>query len=597
MEKVSDYIFRYLADEIGVRHVFMLPGGGCMHLVDSLGRNDKLTYVCNLHEQASAIGAEAYGQYTNNLGVALVTAGPGSTNAVTGVAGAWIDSTPMLVLSGQAKCEDLMIGKGIRQMGIQEVDIASIVAPVTKYAKCVLDPRDIRYELEKAVYLARHGRKGPVWLDLPLDVQGAMIEPEKLRGYEPEETALSAAFYTEGARQVLAELRQSKRPAIYAGNGIRLSGAVAEFMEFAEKLGIPVMTSWKAADFLPEDHPLFVGRPGIIAQRGANFAQQTCDCLIILGTRLDLCQTGFNHPHFAPRARKIAIDIDANEIGKLNMPMTLKFACDAGAMIRALLRESDGFAADYKPWLARCKEWQRRYPVILDEYCRENGKAVNLYHLIGVLSELLQPGDLLVPGSSGACAEVTMQAVKTKQGERILNTPGLGSMGFGLPASIGACLAAGRRRTVGIVGDGGLQHNIQELQTLKNLNLPIKLFILNNGGYGSIVAMQKARFNGNFVACNAESGLVLPDLKALCGAYQLQYARIETPAALRNQVEKVLAAPDTVICEVMVDPNVASAPRLSSEVLPDGRMVSKPMEDLAPFLSREELAENLQEDK
>ncbi len=590
MEKVSDYIFRYLAEHTSVRHVFMLPGGGCMHLVDSLGRQPEFEFVCNLHEQACTIAAEAYAQDRNDLGIALVTTGPGSTNAITGVAGAWIDSTPVLILSGQAKREDRMVGRGVRQMGIQEVDITAIVAPITKYAKCVTEPESIRMELEKALYLALHGRKGPVWLDIPLDVQGAMIDSATLEGYRPETP--EEPDYQAAAKQILAELRRAKRPAVYAGNGIRLAGAAAEFMELAERLQIPVLTSWKAADFLSEDHPLFVGRPGIVAQRGANFVQQTADCLLILGTRLDLCQTGFNHPHFAPAARKLIVDIDANEIGKLDMPFAGTFAMDAGGVIRAMLAERPD-ALDCAGFLARGKEWQARYPVILPEYCDETKPLVNLYHLIDVFSDLLGAGDVLIPGSSGACAEVTMQAVKVKDGLRIHNTPGLGSMGFGLPAVIGGCLASGGKRTVGIVGDGGLQHNIQELETLHRLNLPIKFFVLNNNGYGSIYHMQKGRFDGHLVACNPESGLTLPDLERVASAYRLDYVRIASPRGLTEQVREVLERPGTVICEVMTDPNVPSAPRLASEALPDGRMVSKPMEDLFPFLSREELEANL----
>ncbi|WP_294502342.1 thiamine pyrophosphate-binding protein [uncultured Victivallis sp.] len=590
MEKVSDYIFRYLAEHTGVRHVFMLPGGGCMHLVDSLGKQPGLEFVCNLHEQACAIAAEAYAQNNNELGIALVTTGPGSTNAITGVAGAWIDSTPLLVLSGQAKREDRMTGLGVRQMGIQEVDITAIVAPIIKYAKCVTEPESIRLELEKALYLAQHGRRGPVWLDIPLDVQGAQIDPDRLTGFTPEPAA--EPDYKTAAVTILEELRQAHRPAVYAGNGIRAAGAVDDFLKLVERLQIPVLTSWKAADFLPEDHPLFVGRPGIIAQRGANFVQQTADCLLILGTRLDLCQTGFNHPHFAPNARKLMVDIDIHEIDKLNMPFAGKFAMDAGEVIRAMLAERPD-ALPCAAFLNRAKEWQKRYPVILPEYCDESKKLVNLYHLVEVLSHQLEPGDILIPGSSGACAEVTMQAVKVKSGVRIHNTPGLGSMGFGLPATLGGCLASGRKRTVGIVGDGGLQHNIQELETLHRLNLPVKLFVLNNNGYGSIYNMQNGRFAGHLVACNPASGLTLPDLERIAKAYQLDFVRIASPKELDSQVRAVLERPGAVICEVMTDPSVPSAPRLASEALPDGRMVSKPMEDLAPFLSREELAENL----
>ncbi len=597
MKKVSDLIFDYIADVVGVKHVFMLPGGGCMHLVDSLGKNPKLKYICNLHEQASAIGAEAYGQYTNNLGVALVTAGPGSTNAITGIAGAWIDSTPMLVLSGQAKCEDLMIGKGIRQMGIQEVDIASIVRPITKYASCLMKPEMVKYELQKAIYLAQHGRKGPVWLDIPLDIQGAIVDETTLQEFTPPETDIPTdADYRNFAKMVISLLKGATKPAILAGNGIRSSGAIADFLRLVENLRIPVMTTWKAVDFMPEDHPLFVGRPGIVAQRGANFVQQCADLLLIIGTRLDLCQTGFNHPNFAPKAKKIIIDIDVNEINKLNMPFALTLAGDAGAFIRSMLTETaihDFNPTPSAPWLKRCREWQQRYPVILPEYRDPDKKLINTYHLIDVLSELLPTNTVVVPGSSGACAELIMQAIKVKTGQRILNTPGLGAMGFDLPAAIGACLASGQKMTISIAGDGGLQMNIQELQTLKTLELPIKIFVLDNGGYGSIYNMQMARFEGNLVACNPASGLKLPNLCRLAAAYDLAHYEIDNPRDLKSQVLEVLNMPGPVICNVQVDPEIPTAPRLSSEVLPDGRIISKPMEDLWPFLDNDELNANI----
>lgn len=585
-EKVSDYIFRYLHDTVGVEVCFMLPGGGCMHLVDSLGKS-RIKYICNLHEQASAIAADAAGQYTGNLGVALVTAGPGSTNAITGVAGSWIDSTPVLILSGQAKHTELMEKRGMRQMGIQEVDTPAIVGPVTKYAVTVKDPRRIPYELEKAVYLARSHRRGPVWLDIPVDVQGAPIEPEKLEHFTPPPAPDDAAEYRNAAGFILAELAKSKRPAVYVGNGVRAAGRVKEFLRFAEKFGIPILTSWKAADFLPDDHPLFAGRPGIIASRGANIIQQTADFLLLLGTRLDLCQTGFDHPGFAPRARKVIVDIDKPEIDKLEMEFAGKFALDAGRLVDALLEapatpEPEKFAR----WAAFARELKKRYPIVTPEMKR--GAKINLYHFIDELSELLRDDDLLIPGSSGACAEFVMQAIRIKSAARIFNTPGLGSMGFGLPAAIGGAVVS-HRRTIGIVGDGGLQHNIQELQTLRNLELPIKFFVLNNGGYGSIVNMQKARFSSHFVASNAESGLHLPDLSKLVPAYGLEYRKLASPEKLAGELAAVLELPGTVVVEVMTDPEAVCAPRLSSKMLPDGRMVSLPMENLAPFLPEEEL--------
>lgn len=588
--KVSDYIFEVLADKYAVDTVFMLPGGGCMHLVNSLGKSEKIDYVCCLHEQAAAIAAEAYAQNRNSLGVTLVTAGPGSTNAVTGVAGAWIDSTPMLVLSGQAKTTELMHDFHVRQMGIQEVDTASIAKPVTKYSVCITSPDKVRYELEKALWIATNGRRGPVWLDIPLDVQGATIDPELLDGFVPEiqdEPDCSAA-----AGEVLEALKNAKRPLVYAGNGIRACNAIEKFLALVEKLQLPTALSWKAADFMEEDHPLYIGRPGIIGQRGANFAQQTCDVLLILGTRLDLCQTGFNAPHFAPNAKKFMVDIDRSEFEKLDTPCLKGFALDAGKFIDAML-EKASCPLNSKEFLDRCKEWIKRYPPVSAELLDSKREMVNLYQLVDTVGRCLENGDLLIPGSSGACAEVTMQAVPVKKGVRIHNTPGLGSMGFGLPALIGGCIAHGKKRTIGIIGDGGMMHNIQELQTLKRLDLPIKLFVLNNNGYGSIRNMQRGRFNGNFVACDPDSGMSIPDFERLCYGFDLRYKKISSPKNLAEQIQSVLDTPGTVLCEVILDQNVGTAPHLSSKALPDGSMVSLPMENLAPFLPEDEFAQNM----
>jgi len=589
--KVSDYVFDRITELTSARTVFMLPGGGCMHLVDSLGRSKELDYICCLHEQAAAIAAEAYAQNRNDIGVVLVTAGPGSTNALTGVAGAWIDSTPLLILSGQAKSSELMHRHQVRQMGIQEVDTAAIAAPVTKYAKCITDAGTVRFEVEKAIHLATHGRRGPVWLDFPLDVQGAFIDPEKQPGFVPPEER--EPDYRQAASEIMTALRNARRPLIYAGNGIRAAGVLPEFRQLVEKLQIPVALSWKAADFLPDDHPLYIGRPGIIGQRGANFAQQTCDALLILGTRLDLCQTGFNAPHFAPHARKFMVDIDGCEISKLDTPDLTPVVMDAAWVVREMCSMADR-PLECRQFLARCKEWQRRYPPVTDELRRR--KEINLYQLVEVIGNMLGRDDVLIPGSSGACAEVTMQAVPVREGVRIHNTPGLGSMGFGLPALIGGCTGSGGKRTVGIIGDGGIMHNIQELETLRRLDLPIKLFILNNNGYGSIRNMQKGRFAGNFVACDPASGLTLPDFSRLCAGFQLEYHRISGADGLAEKVAEILNAPGTVIAEVILDPEVGTAPHLSSRALPDGGMVSLPMENLAPFLPEAEFAENMRID-
>ena len=589
MIKLSDYVFQFVS-RLGVKRVFLLPGGGCMHLVDSLGSPGGLEYVCCLHEQAAVIAAEAHAQYTGNVGVALVTTGPGGTNAITGVSGAWIDSTPLLVFSGQVKSSDMIGTSGVRQRGVQEVDIVSLVKPITKYAITVMDPGSIRYHLEKAVYLASTGRPGPVWIDIPLDVQGAMIDEFKLEGFTPDILSLlePRREISSLTDQAIALLNASERPVILAGNGIRLAGALREFIHLAESLKIPILTTWKAIDFLPEDHPFFFGRPGSIGQRGANFIQQNSDLILTLGARLDLLQVGYNYPNFARAAKKIIVEVDDAEIRKLKMPIDLPVCGNVKDFLAELVRKKEALKGkDRFAWLERCRQWKEKYPVVLPEYGQAKS-FVNTYALVDVLSDLLSSEDVLVPGSSGSCSEITMQAFRVKKGQRILNSPGLGAMGFGLPASIGACLASGGKRTVSLIGDGGLQLNIQDLATIVRLKLPLKLFVLNNNGYASIRNTQNAHFKGHLVACDPSSGLVLPNTCAIAAAYGLKHYRIQDPQHLREDVAEVLADEGPCLCEVMTDPDLLTAPRLSSETRPDGSIVSKPLEDLWPFLGREE---------
>lgn len=591
--KLSDYVIRRVAQE--VRHVFMLAGGGCMHLVDSVGRCGDIEYICNLHEQACAIAADAYGQYTNNLGVALVTTGPGGTNTLTGVAAAWLDSTPCLFISGQVKRADLTGDRGVRQMGFQELNLVRIVEPITKYAVTITEPASIKYHLDKALYLARTGRPGPVWIDIPLDVQSAEIDESRLGGFDANEIA--GVFDPDLLRRQVSEaiqlFNQAKRPVVLVGNGVRLAKAKEAFLQLLEILKVPVLTTWKAIDFLPESHPLFAGRPGSVGQRGANFAQQNSDWIMTIGARLDFGQTGYNHSNFARAAKKIMVDIDPAEIRKIMMDIDVAVCADAKVFIREFILQSGNIIPqDRAGWLLRCKDWQRTYPIVLPEYWDVQG-YVNDYVLIEVLSDEMASEDLLVPGSSGACSERTMQTFKVKEGMRIFNSEGLGPMGFGLPASIGGCIASGRKRTVCIDGDGGFQLNIQELETVKRLNLPIKFFVLSNQGYASIRATQSNYFRGHFVGSSPSSGLSLPDIIKVAAAYGLSVARIQDHTNIRQQVRQVLQSDGPVVCEVIVLPDQSTMPRLSTTQRSDGSMISKPLEDLWPFLDRKELLSNM----
>jgi len=562
-----------------------------MHLNESFGSHPGLTYICNLHEQACAVAADAYGQYSGNLGVVHVTTGPGGTNALTGVAAAYLDSTPLLVISGQVKRADIKGSRAVRQIGFQEIDIVSMARPVTKYAETITDPSTIRYHLEKAAWLARHGRPGPVWIDIPLDVQATVVEPEDLPGYSPEPEP--GQDFIEKAKATIALLRKSERPVILAGNGIRLSGAIDRFHQLIELLGAPVLLTWKAIDFLGDDHPLYCGRPGGTGQRGANFTQQNADLLLILGARLDAGQTAYSHKNFARGAQKVMVDIDPGEIEKMQTPIAVPVPGDAGTFLDALLIELENCAIpDYASWLEKSRAWCSRYPVCLPEYWNRTEKVDN-YVLVDVLSDLMSPEDLLVPGSSGQSSEITMQAFRPKRGQRILNSQGLGPMGFGIPAALGACLASGGRRTISIDGDGGFIMNIQELETLRRLSLPVKIFILNNEGYGSIRSSQRNYFKGHYVASDPASGVTLPSWQAVAQSYGLPFLRIANHDELQSVAAQALEHPGPVVCEVIIPTDQPSLPRVTSRQRVDGSLVSSPMEDMAPFLDREEFLSNL----
>jgi len=592
--KLADYLMQRVA-EAGVRHVFMVSGGAAMHLVDAVGQRDDLEYVCTLHEQAAAIAAEAYARVTNNLGVVLVTTGPGGTNAVTGVAGAWLESTPCLIISGQVKRADLKGSLGVRQLGSQELDIVAMVAPITKYATTVMDPSTIAYEIDKALHLARTGRPGPVWLDIPLDVQAADVDPRSMSRYQEtvSEPGDGERTLSEQLDQTIELLNAAERPILLVGNGVRLAGAGQALLNAIEMLDIPVLATWMGADLLWESHQRFFGKPGTVASRGANFALQNSDLLVSIGARLDFAITGFDQSQCARAARKVVVDIDPTEIRKLKMHVDVPVTADALSFIDGLLERRGAISRkDRHDWLERCAAWKENYPIVTSEAWEQSGFA-NTYAFSSVLADELTGDDLIIPGSSGVGIDTFWLAFRVKQGQRLFSTGGLGAMGFGLPASIGGCLAAGRRRTISVDGDGGFQLNVQELQTVVRLGLPIKFFVINNQGYASIRATQNNYFHGHLVGCDESSGLTLPDLMKVGAAYGLTTLRIENNAGLVEGIREALALPGPVLCEVVVAPDQGIGPRVSSAVRADGSMVSRPLEDLWPFLDREELRANM----
>jgi acetolactate synthase-1/2/3 large subunit len=605
MMKLSDYVFQFVADQ-GVQHVFLVTGGGAMHLNASLAAEKRITPICNSHEQASAMCAESYAKAVNGLGVALVTTGPGGTNAVTGVAGAWLDSTPTIFLSGQVKRPDRMFdavtGKplGMRQLGVQEVDIVSIVKPITKYAVVVLDPLDIRFELEKAYYLALNGRPGPVWIDIPLDVQASPIpDPSTLRRFDASEhqAAMANPNLEDEVRRVVEELQRSSRPLLFAGNGTRLARAEKQFNELRLLLDVPTVATWCAADLVPSDVPTFVGRPGNVAARGANFALQNCDFLLVLGARLDMAITGYAPQNLAREAHKVAVDIDPSELQKLHPHLQQPVISDCGAFLDELLAQLKALKQPldrcrWADWNKRAADWKTRYDVVTDEHRKPEG-LVSIFHLAEVIGTESKQDDKLVSGSSGSGIEIFLLACPTRSGQRIFHTAGLGAMGYGLPMSIGVCIGSGNRQTILVDGDGGFQFNIQELETVRRLHLPIKFFVLNNNGYASIRASQKAYFGEARIGADAATGLTVPNLSKIAASYDIPAVVIEDQSNLRDEVHHILAMPGPVMVDVRVIPDEVRAPRLQSYQRPDGSFVSKPLEDLFPFLPREEFFANM----
>lgn len=594
--KLSAWVSEQLVAH-GVQTVFMLTGGGAMHLNHSFGTDPRLKCVFTHHEQALAMAAEAYYRLTNRLAVVNVTSGPGGTNAITGVYGAFVDSIGMLVISGQVKIETTVrsTGLALRQYGDQELDIEELVRPITKYVTMVTDPRSIRYHLEKAIYLATHGRPGPVWLDIPLDVQAAQIDPDDLLpGFDPTELdePWRATDLPATAAAILARLQAAERPVVFAGGGVRLSGAHADFLKLIDKLGIPVVTGWNAHDVLWNDHPLYAGRPGTIGDRGGNMVTQSSDCLLILGSRLNIRQVSYNWTSFARAAYKIWVDIDPLELQKPTVTPDMPVVADLKDLIPALLAAAyPGPTPAQREWLAWAKERGRRFPVIQPEY--RNNQVVHPYVAMDELFKQLVEDDIVVTGNGSACV-VSFQTAILKKGQRLWTNSGCATMGYDLPAAIGVCAATGnRQRVICIAGDGSIMMNLQELQTIAGYNLPVKVFLLNNNGYVSIFQTHRNFFNGVEVGGGPKSNVTFPDFGKVARAFGFTYLRAARHDELNDRIAEALATDGPTLCEIIIDENVAFAPKLGAKQHPDGRITSPALEDLSPFLPREVLRENM----
>lgn len=594
--KLSNWVANFLADR-GITECFMLTGGGAMHLNHSIGTDPRIKTIFCHHEQALAMAAEAYYRLTNRLAVVNVTSGPGGTNAITGVYGGYVDSIGMLVISGQVKIETTVRATGLplRQMGDQELDIEELVRPITKYVHMVTDPRSIRYHLEKALYLATSGRPGPVWLDIPLDVQAAKIDPDDLLpGFDPAEldepwrvTDIGAA-----AHAILEKLAAAERPVVFAGSGVRLSGAHEQFIALIEKLGVPVVTGWNAHDAVWSDHPLYCGRPGSIGDRGGNLVTQSSDLLLILGSRLNIRQVSYNWTSFAREAYKIWVDIDPAEMDKPTVNADLKVCADLGDLIPALLAaDYVAPAARHAKWLAWSRERHARFPVVLPEY--QHNQVNNPYIAMEALFGALDDDDVVVTGNGSACV-VSFQTAHLKRGQRLWTNSGCATMGYDLPAAIGVAAARGfDKRVICIAGDGSIMMNIQELQTIAGYGIPVKIFLLNNNGYVSIFQTHRNFFNGVEVGGGPKSNVTFPDFSKVSTAFGFTYNRATRHDELQGAIAAALASSGPHMCEIMIDENVVFAPKLGAKQHADGRITSPPLEDLSPFLPREVLRDNM----
>lgn len=587
--KLSDYVISFL-EEQKVKDVFLLSGGGIMHLLDSLAKNSNINKYYNLHEQASGFAADGYAQYSNKLGVVFATTGPGATNVVTSLASAYIDSTPMLVISGQVKRETITKVPEVRQTGAQEVGIIPIVESVTKYAVTVMEPENIRYVLEKAVYKAKHGRPGTVWVDIPLDVQAADIEPAELRGFCPQENIV--LIQEHDLADIYKLLSEAQRPCILAGTGVMLAGARKAFADMANKLQIPVVTSRRARRlFCKGNDRYYYGSAGMVAPRFANYVLQNSDCLLVIGSGLRYYLTAYNEENFAPQAKKIMVNIHEAEIKKLHMNVDKSVTADAGAFIKCFMKYcSQHVMPEHDSWIAYCDKMRNKYPAAKEIIPHDDG-LTDGYVVTEYINRYAKNDDVFVASPSAFAYGYNIYGLHDQQDYVV--PVGLGSMGTGLPCAIGACIASGKKRTILGEGDGSLQHNIQELALLREYDLPIKVFIDNNNGYRQIYTMQQNHFQGRFAGCNPESGVGMPDLQKIAEAYGLKYYKIDSARIAESIVKEALADDESAIIDIISSPAVEFVPIIKSRIGKDGKMISSKLEDLYPFLPEEEQNANM----
>lgn len=586
--KLSDYIAKRLKEYYKVEHFFMVSGGGAMHLNDSLGRY--IPYTANHHEQACAIAAEGYARINQTLAVVNVTTGPGGLNCLNGVFGQWTDSVPVLYISGQVKytttmssCPDLPL----RQLGDQEVDIISCVKPLTKYAKMVTEPNEIKYHLDRAIYEATTGRMGPVWLDIPMNVQAAMIDEDNLKEFVPP----LKITYELHIDEVVNKLKSAKRPLIVAGHGLRLAHQEKQFLSFIEQTDIPVVTTFNGMDLLPTNHKNFGGRIGTVGQRAGNFTLQNADVILFLGTRNNIRQVSYNWENFAKNAYKIVVDIDKSELEKPLVTPDLKVVADLAEFLPAMVAACPHL--ECQKWLEFSKNLFAKYDFQNNKDYHSKDSVINVYDFVHTLTDCMQDNDILVAGNGSACVCAHQTAI-VKNNQRIFWNSGDASMGYDLPAALGACYQAeDEQNVVCLAGDGSIMMNIQELQTVSFNKLPLKIFVINNSGYSSIRQTQRNFFKGHMTGSGVDSGVSVPDFCKLAEGFGLKSVRISNPTNMDTEIRDILKMKEPVVCEVMVEKEYAFTPKLSAKKLPDGTMVSPSLEDMFPFLDRKEYEENM----
>ena len=588
--RLADFVIKFL-EEKKIDTVFTVSGGGSIFLCDALYKSKKLKYIACHHEQAVAYATESYSRARNKPGAAIVTTGPGGTNCASGVACCWIDSVPAIFISGQVFLNQTIGNSGLRQVGVQEFDIVNMVKSITKYAVIIRKPNEIKYHLEKAYNICTEGRPGPVWIDIPANIQNAKINPKKLINYKPPIKIKKSSILDKKIKKIAKLFLKYNRPMFHIGHGVKISKGQKYIRKIVDKYKIPFALTWNASDLIESNHPSYVGKPGAFAERGSNFIIQNCNLYISVGTRLPFMVTGYNSKDFACKAKKVMVDIDENEVKNSKVELYEKVNCDATYFLKILLKYLPTKIKLSKSWLEYCKNIRKKYPIVLEKF-KSQKKFVNSYYFIDLLSDILNSRDIIVT-DMGLSFVGTHQAFKVKKGQKLYTNSGHAPMGWGLPAAVGACYASKKRRIICLVGEGGLQMNIQELATIMHNKLPIKIFIYNNGGYLTIKQTQQLGFGSRIMGSNSNSGISFPDYRKIAQSHKIKYMKIVNNKNLKKKINKILIGNKPMICELMLDHNQEQMPKAINRRMPGGKSVATKYEDMYPFLSSAEIQENM----